>query len=113
MIPVVARTRFLPQLDDMVNADARGAIDDMLQRLRELGVVRTAVVGIQANGQLCRAKNDDGYKTHVMREAALRLGLFADSQNAIVHSFDPEQMAGKQHHTVELRSAVDFVVRPK
>ncbi len=42
MIDTLERTRFLSELDNMVMRDERGAIDDMLQILRELGVVRQA-----------------------------------------------------------------------
>lgn len=36
------RTRFLEDLDRMVMMDRRGAIDDMLQVLRELKIIQTA-----------------------------------------------------------------------
>jgi hypothetical protein len=38
------RTRFLPALDEMLRQDRRGAIDDMLNVLRERGVLRQAAV---------------------------------------------------------------------
>lgn len=79
----INRTRFLPALDRLIAQDRRGAIADMLQVLREQGVVQTAV---SASGFDVRHIADAGAKDAIKRDLSSSLGHLATEHVDLVRS---------------------------
>ncbi len=65
------RTRFLPYLDKMTQQDRQGAIADMLQILREQGIVKTANARLPGRSFFSQ---DDEYVDAIRRQAAMAIG---------------------------------------
>lgn len=92
------RTRFLPALDEMLRQDRRGAIDDMLNVLRERGVLRQAPVS-----RVVRDDDIDRYGADFVdyerRQIADMIGAFLHDKGRISFktkrvSYDASEIVG-------------------
>ncbi|MER9768842.1 hypothetical protein NKJ09_22580 [Mesorhizobium sp. M0189] len=71
MMKTFNRTRFLSEIDRMLMRDRRGAIDDMLQVLRECGAIKEARVEVPMDR---RFEGDQNYQDSRKRIAADHIG---------------------------------------
>lgn len=71
MIETFDRTRFLDELDRMLMQDRQGAIDDMLQVLRECGAIKQAYAAKMMDNHRLEL---DGYRDHCKTDAAVSMG---------------------------------------
>lgn len=90
MIVDFERTRFLGQLDTMLMQDRQGAIDDMLQVLREVGAIRQAYVTASMNDHYLHENTASGYRDHMKREAADRIGNLLLNDGVLRFKEEPE-----------------------
>lgn len=98
------RTRFLPVLDEMIRTDRMGAIDDMLQVLRERGVTTTANASVSIDPRFWSENKD--FISHIKKELANQIGrlimvdgmikydIRSDNGDGLPMSFDPKAMVG-------------------
>lgn len=108
--PQFERTRFLAQLDEMLRTDRQGAIDDMLQVLRERRVLITAH---SAQDYDRRYLPDEGFTDHVKRSVSARLAEHLFQSGAISFSEkrnDP--MTNRMNASVEVLSSTQGTERP-
>lgn len=74
------RTRWLNILDNLVMTDRQGAIDDMLQVLREHGVIQDAHATVELPDQF---SEDEVYRDSARRQIANMLGAFLMKEGII------------------------------
>lgn len=86
--PHETRTRFLEQLDWMVRQDRAGAIMDMLQVLREQGVVSTICATVAEHP---RYAEDESYKRAIKKNLATSIGILATEKHELEIIADPSQ----------------------
>lgn len=104
MIPQLDRTRFLEELDRMVMRDKRGAIDDMLQVLRENGVIKTAYSTASIDDRWMM-RDAESYTASLKRQAVDQLSHFIDYEGAVKFSEDRRARPMPQ-----LVASIDIVV---
>lgn len=100
----IMRTRFLEQLDEMLRQDRRGAIDDMLQVLRERGVLRTASASVVVSDYEVENYGDD-FVEYTKRNVGDMVGAFLHSEGRITHSAKRES-----HDTTRMIGEITVVV---
>lgn len=79
---MIERTRFLSHLDEMLLKDRRGALADMLQVLRERGVVTNASASIVVDDARLEVYGDD-YIEHMKDEASDMIGNFLRRERVV------------------------------
>lgn len=104
------RTRFLDGLDQMVMQDRRGAIDDMLQVLREQGVIETAQVLQHIDGRYLASDQRESVLTSMKRQMGAELGRFVVKEGAATFS-DP--VIDSDPGMLEILLKLELVRRPE
>lgn len=100
------RTRFLEDLDRMLAVDSRGAIDDMLQVLRERGVIKEAFAEEMMDD---RRSSEEGIRNALKRSAANSIGRLLLDDGVLEFS---EKPARDRPFTTTLLATASFVVMP-
>jgi hypothetical protein len=77
------RTRYLPDLDKMLFEDRDGAIQDMIQVLRENGIIKTVTAMLPAHVEYA---SDNGFKPYAQRHTAEMIGMEMKEAGLISYS---------------------------
>lgn len=101
------RTRFLAALDRMIEADGKGAVDDMLQVLREVGAIKT--VGASDLQDERRLKTE-GYRDAMRRHIAGVIANFLVEQGEIRFSESASTSRAFTYGDTVIVGEVDVVV---